>query len=612
MKKRLLSFFTYYVFWYLLFVAARLVFLAFQWKDSSQLSFPEISETFVYGFLLDNSMTAYLCIFPGLVLASSAFFKNLLPARIIGYYTLLVLAIFCTIVVVDINLYSYWGFRLDATPLFYMGNLKAMTASLSVWIWLAGILIIVLLTFGLYRLYLQLFRKQLVFGDRNRASFPVLLLLTTILFIPLRGGIGISAVTISSAYFSQQQFANHAAINVLWNVAFSVTESSDMEKKYVYYDPPEMMRLVKPLVAKEGNVLPVLNTRRPNIIVIIVESLTAKAVGVTGGIRGITPCLDSLSHEGILFDKIFATGDRTDKGIAAVVAGYPSLPGSTPLKYQKLTQNLSFLPRELNKAGYHSDFYYGGTLEFANYQSFLVQAGYGKLVSDKDFPAADMATKWGAWDHVVFNRILSETPAGETGFFKTVLTLTSHDPYLIPTQPLIKGNDVESRYLNALHYTDKAIGDFIRTAKTRDWWKNTVVLIIADHGSKLPGNSGSDDFNKQHIPMLWLGGALSVRDTVIHTVGSQADLASTLLNQMDIRANGFPFSKNILSSAPHPFAFYTFNEGFGYISDLDFLVYNTVTNKFTRGDKAGNTLLQQQSKAYLQFLYTDFFKPGKQ
>jgi len=491
-----------------------------------------------------------------------------------------------------------------------MNNLKAVTASASLWLWIGGLFIISVLVILIYRVFLLLFRKPLYSLEKSRASLLVMSLLFLVLFVPIRGGVGVSSLTISSAYFSQKQFANHAAINPVWNVAFSITESKDMETKYIFFSKDKMSQLVKPLITQQGQAIPILKTNRPNIIIIMVESLTAKAVGVTGGLKGITPCLDSLSHEGILFDHVLASSDRTDKGFAAVIAGYHSLPGSSPLKFQKLTEKLNFLPAELNKVGYHSSFFYGGDLEFANYRSFLVQAGYKKLISDVDFAPAELVTKWGAWDHVVFNRFLKETPPGENRFFKTIMTLTSHEPFEIPIPPLLKGNDMETKFLNSLHYTDQAIGDFIRNAKTRDWWQNTLVVIIADHGSRLPGNSGNDDFERQHIPMIWVGGALAVKDTVIHAICSQTDIAATLLCQLGIDPQKFIFSKDILSSFPNNFAFFTFNEGFGFRSEKDDLIYNTITNKYTRAI-SDNSLIQDQAKAYLQLLYSDFFKPDR-
>jgi len=608
MKSRLVLLLGYLIFWYLLSVVSRLSFLAFHHDQTTLLTTWEAIATVGYGFFLDISLSGYFTLLPGLVLVISCFFPGRWVYRVINYYSMLIISLFCMVVVVDMSLYSYWGFRLDATPLFYMSNLKAMTASASLWVWLGGLLLIVILTVLVVKGFRTLFKKPLLSLNKKPMAAPILLLLVISLFIPIRGGTGIASLTISSAYFSQNQFANHAAINPIWNFAFSITESRDLSRKYLYFSQQEMDELVQPLLAKKGEVIPVLNTTRPNVILIIVESLTAKAVGVTGELQGITPNLDSLAKEGLLFDRIFASADRTDKGIAAILSGYPSLPGSTPMKYQKLTEKLSFLPKELDKLGYECSFIYGGTLEFANYRSYLVQSGMEKFISDIDFTKEELASKWGAWDHTVLQRALHETPDNSQRFFKTILTLTSHEPFRIPTKPLLKGKDKESLFLNSLHYTDQAIGDFIRQAKQKDWWKNTLVVIIADHGSLLLGYSGNDDFLRQHIPMIWIGGALAVSDTVVHTLGSQTDLAATLLGQLDMSSSGFLFSKNILSTTANPYAFYTFNEGFTFLTPTEVLVYNIITNSYTHSPQNRNPVLEKQAKAYLQLLYTDFFQ----
>jgi phosphoglycerol transferase MdoB-like AlkP superfamily enzyme len=331
----------------------------------------------------------------------------------------------------------------------------------------------------------------------------------------------------------------------------------------------------------------------------------------SGGRADIMPQLNHLIKEGVLFDQVYASSDRTDKGIAAVLSGYPSLPGSSPLKYQKLTEKLAFLPDKLNREGYKTEFYYGGTLEFANYRSYLVQAGYDKMVSDKDYPQSVLLSKWGAFDHVVFNRCMDESPDSDSRFFKTILTLTSHEPFETPVAPVIKGNTDELKFLNSLHYTDSIIGNFINVAKTRKWWNNTLVIIIADHGSRLPGNSELNDKTKYHIPMIWLGGALNVRDTVIDNLSCQTDLAATLLSQLHINADEFKFSKNILSSDYIPYSFFTYTGGFGFIKPDKLSIYNTITNAYTEPEQTSDSINYLQGKAYLQSIYMDYYSKNK-
>lgn len=611
MKKRIVIFFLYLLFWYTLFVLDRIFFLLIYFQNSIQLTVLEIFKTFLYGFKLDIAIASYVVFIPSFLLTLTSFTETKILKYFYNIYTILLLLVFTAIVLGDLFMYRHWGFRMDGTPLFYMTNLKAMTASVSTFTVIGGVFGMFILTLLLYISYLKLFMPLFTSIEKSKKAFFSLLPLTLLLVVIMRGGIGIASLTTSTAYFSKSQFANHAAINPVWNVGFSLSESSDLKRKYIYFNDLEMAKILAPLQPKKEKNIQLLNTNRPNIILFIAESLTAKALQATGGKKGIMPELNALVKEGVLFDHIYAAGDRTDRGIAAVLAGYPPLPGSTPLKYQKLTEKLAFIPGELNKAGYRSEFYYGGTLDFANYRSFLVQAGFDKMVSDKDFAPEDLKSKWGAFDHVVFNRCLGETPDNDTKFFKTILTLTSHEPFETPVPVVFKGDDEESKYLNSLHYTDRSIGEFIKEAKNRKWWANTLVIIIADHGSRLPGNSEIEDKEKYHIPMIWLGGALKVNDTIIKNLASQTDLASTLLHQLHLNADAFKFSKNILTTSYIPYSYFSFNNGFGFQKNGNLFIYNTLTNKYTNSDSGLDTISEKEGKAYLQSLYLDFFNKNK-
>lgn len=611
MKIRIKIFILYLSFWYLLFVLARIAFLIIYLNKTLQLPVSEVFETFFYGFKLDIAIASYLVFIPFLFLTFTSFVRNKLIKYIFHIYTFIALFA-CTIIISgDLFMYRHWGFRLDATPLFYMTNMKATTASVSTFTLVGGILIVLLLVTLLYICYLKIFGPLLNSLQKENKAVYVLLPLTLLLAVVMRGGIGIASLTTSTAYFSKHQFANHAAINPVWNVGFSITESDDLHRKYIYFTGQEMQKLLAPLQRPNEIGKNLLRNNRPNIILFITESLTAKALEATNGRPGIMPELNKLVKEGVLFDHIYAAGDRTDRGLAAVLAGYPPLPGSTPLKYQKLTEKLAFIPKKLNAAGYRSEFYYGGTIEFANYRSFMVQAGFDKMVSDIDFPPADLKSKWGAFDHVLFNRVLQDSPDNDTKFFKTVLTLTSHEPFETPVAAVFRGNDDETKYLNSLHYTDASLGNFIKVAKTRKWWDNTLIVIIADHGNRLPGSSEIWDKEKYHIPMIWLGGALNVKDTVIRSMASQTDLAATVLSQLQINTDDFKFSRNILAANYIPYSFFTFSDGFGFQKPDNLLIYNTITNTYTGSAPNTDSINEKQGKAYLQSLYMDFYNKNK-
>jgi len=233
------------------------------------------------------------------------------------------------------------------------------------------------------------------------------------------------------------------------------------------------------------------------------------------------------------------------------------------------------------------------------------------MVSDKDLPPAELKSKWGAFDHVVFDRCLMDSPDNDSLFFKTILTLTSHEPFETPVAPAFKGDDNDTKFLNSLHYTDSTIGNFIKEAKKRRWWENTLIIIIADHGSSRPGNSEMWEKSKYHIPMIWLGGALNVHDTIISRMASQTDLAATLLSQLNMKSDDFEFSKNILATDYTPYSFFTFSGGFGFQKPDSLLIYNTITNTYSESFQKTDSIYEKQGKAYLQSVYKDFYDKNK-
>jgi hypothetical protein len=138
-----------------------------------------------------------------------------------------------------------------------------------------------------------------------------------------------------------------------------------------------------------------------------------------------------------------------------------------------------------------------------------------------------------------------------------------------------------------------------------------LIIIIADHGSARPGNTDIFDKIKYHIPMIWLGGALNVHDTVISRMASQTDLAATLLAQLQIKSDKFKFSKNILTTSYIPYSFFTFTGGFGFQKPDTLLIYNIITNTYSEPAQKTGALNQKQGKAYLQSLFMDFYSKNK-
>jgi phosphoglycerol transferase MdoB-like AlkP superfamily enzyme len=253
--------------------------------------------------------------------------------------------------------------------------------------------------------------------------------------------------------------------------------------------------------------------------------------------------------------------------------------------------------------GYTTSFVYGGDVDWASFRSYLTNGEFEHITSDEDFPDAKQS-KWGVHDHIVFQRALQECDSAQSPFFKVILSLSSHEPFDVPMTPFITAQDEESMFLNACHYTDKSIGEFITQAKNAPWWKNTVVIFVADHGHRHPGNKELRDKKRFRIPLLMIGGAVK-KDTVIHTFASQTDIANTLLGQVGKSSNAFRFSKNILSPSAKSFAAYFFNDGYGFVTPDKYIIYDNPGKQFLRQDGANEQDLNT-SKAYQQILYLDY------
>ena len=222
-----------------------------------------------------------------------------------------------------------------------------------------------------------------------------------------------------------------------------------------------------------------------------------------------------------------------------------------------------------------------------------------------DFSPDDYNSKWGVHDHVLFNTLRDSMGVMKEPFFRVVLTLSSHEPFDVPVEPVFEGKDDFTKFRNSVHYTDRTIGSFIDWAKTAEWWNNTLVVLVADHCRlSLPDDRVYSE-NVFRIPMLWLGGAIQNPGARIEKIGSQVDFPLTLLNQMELGGK-FPFSKDILSDESGAFAFYVYNEGFGFITDSSKLIYDHKLGSpvvETGSDPAYNERL---GKALLQVLYDDY------
>jgi phosphoglycerol transferase MdoB-like AlkP superfamily enzyme len=563
----------------------------------------------VHGLKLDLSLTGYCLLTPTFLLFLFSLTRSQVFRHILDTYTFILLLLLIPLFFTNLVVYKFWNYPIDRSIYDYLNTPEEMFASLGS---LRLILVMAMVIFVIYvshfRIYRKWISKPLLAGEKagwlEPASFLIFL---PLLILPIRGGFRRTPISTGWVYFHQNAYINHIAVNPVWNLGYTLHEGKKLTQTVSYLTDHEAREIMQALHANDADPLPILNNGSPNIILILLESFSVPVLAEFSDNDEVIPEFNAMIPEGIFFNRIYASGTRTDRALGSVLGGYPGIPGTCVIYYEQKTHKLPNLNIKLKSDGYGSAFLYGGDIEFAHIKSFLNTGGFDKIISERDFDNSLPRSNWGVPDHFLFQRLLEETDKASSPFFHILLTLSSHTPFDVPMQPKFPGSDDKIKYLNSIHYTDKALGAFISEAKTRDWWDETLVILMADHGCRV-GNLTEHEEMRFRIPMLWLGGALSVQDTVITNYGSQTDLPCTLLNQLRLPCKDFQFSNDLLSENPNSFAYYTFHDGIGFITDSTYAVYSLTTESYLieKDMNFGKDL--NKGLAYLQFLLADFNK----
>lgn len=613
-RGRLLFPLAYWLFWVVVFEVARGLFLLYHARLTAALPLADVWRTLAYGARLDVSLAAYFSIPAAVGLALA---RQLPPgrlvARLLAGYTYALLALVLLVIVVDMELYGHWGFRIDTTLFQYLNTPREMAASAGS----APVGWLVALYVGLVVVGIWCYRRTL-----GRAVAPpaaswrdgaIALLTGALLVLPMRGGWQQIPVNQSDVYFSNRPFANHAAVNAGWNLLYYALRGESGENPYQYLADSAARREVAALYepARQYASAQLLTTRRPNVLLVILESFTSKLVGCTGGEKGITPTLDSLAADGVLFDSIYAAGNRSEKGLVAILSGFPSQTTTSLTRVPRKAEKLPHLARRLAAQGYRTAYWYGGELTFANIKAYVLSAGYERVVEKKDFPPATYNSKWGVHDHLLLARLGDSLLRARAPWFTTVFTLSSHEPYDVPGKVAFPGVEEADRFRNSMHYTDHAVGHLLRRLRAdQPLWDSTLVVLVADHGHPLPDHTPEHDPAMYRIPLVLTGGALRPewRGRKISQIGSQTDLLATLLTQLGQPTKDLTWSRDLLAPLPAPFAFYVFNDGFGMVTKNGVVSFDNVGHRPILYDPTVPRRQLRQGQALMQETFADFLR----
>lgn len=633
--KQIIWFVKTYATFVVLFVLQKPLFLFLEKGSATQPVdniFTELPAVIWHGLPLDLSMAGYLSVIPGFLSIAVVWLKRDLVKPIMNIYFIIASLFITCSFLLNASLYPYWKYPLDSTPLFYFFTSPAdAIASVSIWQVILSIVILIVLTIGVwFTLRMRGEKRQQYsrysygyggFGSGKRNRFDdfdrhrgrtsiILLLLTGLLFLPIRGGITVSTMNTGQAYYSQNAYLNHSAVNPLFSLLESITHQEDFASQYRFMKDKEADKIFATMTStSDENTYPLLNEATfkkgtPDILIVIMESFASDIMPSMGSYKDVAVCLDSIAQQSILFTRFYANSFRTDRGMVSILSGYPAQPTTSIMRYPRKTSQLPSIARNLVKyKNYKTTYYYGGDADFCNMRSYLVSQGYQHIISDANFPIEDKLSKWGVPDHILAARMMKDIKAQQNEkrpMLRILQTSSSHEPFEVPYHRL------KDKRLNAFAYTDSVMGAIVREYRKLPRWKNTLIVFVPDHVGGYKENLNDHDRSRYQIPLILAGGVIS-RPMKVGIIGSQHDIAATLLGQLGVEHREFTFSKNMMSDTTPKFAFFAVNDAFGIVSEENSLIYDNRAKRivYDKGEKGFNL---KRGQAYLQKLYDDLAK----
>lgn len=594
MRQRALYLMKFYVATMLVFMAAKCFFMLYHQVGHS-FTIADVCQVIRHGFTMDLSTSLYFLIVPFLVVVASLWLR--VTKWVLYVYNLLTAFLLSLAFVVDTSLYEFWLFKLDATCLQYLDTPTEAMASVSTGYILVRLCVILLWTVVLYWCYRRL--TPSVWIPLPAIRHRVLGSVIALLFIPLivigiRGGLDETTTNLGQAYFSQDLFLNHSAVNPVFSF-FSSFENAEKDYDiYHFFDEATCEGYLENVYNTDSrDVDSLLTTKRPNVIIVLMEGCGSIFTEV-GGRGDVMPNLNRLAREGIYFTACYGNSWRTDRGTVCTLSGWPSFPNVSVMKMPDKSQTMPSVARTLRQRGYHTRFLYGGDINFTEMRSYLLATGWDRLHSKEDYSISEQeSANWGVRDDITFGTLAQMATTTPQPFLIAFSTLSSHEPWDVPI------HEFDDEVLNAFHYLDRCIGNFVQQMKKSGTWDHTLIVLLPDHGIAY---KGMDETNlmRNLIPVVWTGGVVKSPRT-IDKLCNQSDVIATLLGQLGIPHDDFTFSRDVLSSTyRYPFAVHNYNNAQFMIDSTGHILYDFDAGKFLVRQSTDADRMLLVNKAILQ------------
>ena len=615
MKKLIRFTLALWFFWLLLFFVHRLFFIAYQWPISHRIQHTtDAWRAFYKGYPLDAAMAVALLGLPVLFAWGYYWKQHHKLRQITNSLVVLMILLYSAVAIADAGLYREWQTKINIQALSHFEHPAEVVRTMSynlLALFFTCLLISGFVFYWVYKTYIHapfIFTQTEAGTQRRWTDFLFIPMLVVLGVITIRGGLTNMPINQSIAYFSADALANDIAVNPLYNLLQDLDTKSKLPDPalYTFHNNKDLTNLVADYFpSPSDSILHILNTTRPNLLFIFLESWSSHNIGVLGGLPDATPNFDAWSKQGLLFKHAYATAYVTDQGLSAVLSGTPSVSRFSVIQQPEWVPKLPCLSEDLHPLGYQSSFLFGGDLVFGNLKGYLVNKQFEHISDISNMPSQLPHGSLGLHDEYSMQLLLDSLQQSKRPFLFGYLSMSTHRPYDFPSRDAWQGpaNNPEADYTRSVHYSDACLGTFLKEAKKQSWYDSTLIILVADHSHNTWKGTETAKAERHEIPMLWLGGALDIawRGKQWEPIVSQLDIAKSILNQMQLPSEHYPWSRNMFQAHPASSAFYIFHGGGGYVDSLGYAAYYQLNKNYIFSNRPDSV-----STAYGFKLFTAF------
>jgi phosphoglycerol transferase MdoB-like AlkP superfamily enzyme len=572
--------------------------------------------SFLMGIRFDIVITGYIVIIPFLILTIMTFAEeSKIFKKVAFYYTLILLSAAFLVCAADIPFFNHFFSRFSVTAFEWMDSpmfvLNMIIEEPRYWLFILPYLVAVIV---LYKFLHSIFYKsdKDIPKPKYWKSIPLTVLFLFAILIGIRGRLDEkSPIRVGTAYFSDNPFLNQLGLNPNFTLLRSVLDAMNednkplelMDDNIALDNTQNFLQIINPdpdYPLKRYQNLDEADYNLHNVIIVIMESMSAAKMKRHGNRDNLTPFLDSISNEGYYFENAYTSGIHTFNGIFSTFFSFPAIFRQHPMKESSMYK-YNGIASVLKGYNYSTIYFTTHDGQFDNVEGFLTANDFDKVISKKDYPSGSSKTTLGVPDDVMFEYsvpIIREIHNQKKPFFAAFMTASDHGPYFIPEYFKPKSKELKKQIVE---YADYSIEKFIRLASKEPWFSNTIFVFVADHGA--PINATYEiSIDYVHTPLLFYAPEIIRNKQTFSSFVSQIDIFPTIMGLLKL-----PYVNNTLGidalKNKRPFVFFNADDKYGVIDSNWFLIvrkdksealyrykHNELTNYASENDSVVNKM----------------------